>query len=643
MMKRKGFTLTELMGVLIILGLLSLIIIPLVSNILKEQKEKQYEQQITNIKLMAKNFGVDNLSILPTKDNESMDITIGQLKSLGYVEKNIVNPITEQEISDCARVTITKSGKNYNYTYNKDSENDNTCNVMGNVMISLSGNEYINKNGVTSYVITINETNQNNIINKYEIDRTKINLTGETNSTFNVIEGNGIYRIVINGGEKEGIVGLKLDSKAILKNGIDDMIGNGGIQALETVTVDNTTPTISFGTNGSSNWLKSASSIITVEDSLSGGDETTYKYIYTTNSNVNPSINFTSGFSYSETIGSGRYYLIATACDKAGNCIKEITNAFRLDNTSPEISNVVVNSCNNDTRTITVSGTDTDSGISGYLITNSTTTPSASSFISSGVSSWTSQAYPPGTYYAWVKDAVDNISLYTTVSVGTCYSDTVGPLITFGTNGSSSYVSSASTKLTVTDESEVASINYGWSTSSSSTSAGSLTTSGSILNSKCSRTTDGDCYLYVKACDIYGNCSEKRSNVFKLDVTAPVVTINSYSSCLNGLKMEYDMSDFGSKIVQHGYIFCDKDLGASTCYNDLIDSRLKTVSSTQSKIVTAEWTTCNPDESAHPKAHIGYSSWVIVIDAAGNIGKADTSSTTGDILPFNGVECNTCP
>ena len=344
MMKRKGFTLTELMGVLIILGLLSLIIIPLVSNILKEQKEKQYEQQITNIKLMAKNFGVDNLSILPTKDNESMDITIGQLKSLGYVEKNIVNPITEQAISDCARVTITKSGKNYNYTYNKDSENDNTCNVMGNVMISLSGNEYINKNGVTSYVITINETNQNNIINKYEIDRTKINLTGETNSTFNVIEGNGIYRIVINGGEKEGIVGLKLDSKAILKNGIDDMIGSGGIQALETVTVDNTTPTISFGTNGSSNWLKSASSIITVEDSLSGGDETTYKYIYTTNSNVNPSINFTSGFSYSETIGSGRYYLIATACDKAGNCIKEITNAFRLDNTSPEISNVVVNS-----------------------------------------------------------------------------------------------------------------------------------------------------------------------------------------------------------------------------------------------------------------------------------------------------------
>ena len=93
-MKKRGFTLIELMGVLIILGVLSLIIIPIVSNVLKEQKQNQYDQQIANIELMAKNFGSDNLVILPSEDGESMDITLGQLKSMGYVEKNIINPIT---------------------------------------------------------------------------------------------------------------------------------------------------------------------------------------------------------------------------------------------------------------------------------------------------------------------------------------------------------------------------------------------------------------------------------------------------------------------------------------------------------------------------------------------------------------------
>ena len=45
--KTKGFTLVELMGVLIIIGVLMLIIVPVTSNIIKEQKLKQYDQQVT--------------------------------------------------------------------------------------------------------------------------------------------------------------------------------------------------------------------------------------------------------------------------------------------------------------------------------------------------------------------------------------------------------------------------------------------------------------------------------------------------------------------------------------------------------------------------------------------------------------------
>ena len=89
-MKKNGFTLVELMGVLVVIGLLSLIIIPIFSNLLKKQKEDQYAQQIASIELSTKNFGSDNLFVLPNEDGDSMYITIGQLRGLGYIDKTII-------------------------------------------------------------------------------------------------------------------------------------------------------------------------------------------------------------------------------------------------------------------------------------------------------------------------------------------------------------------------------------------------------------------------------------------------------------------------------------------------------------------------------------------------------------------------
>lgn len=639
-MKKRGFTLIELMGVLIILGVLSLIIIPIVSNVLKEQKQKQYDQQIANIELMAKNFGSDNLVILPSEDGESMDITLGQLKSMGYVEKNIINPITEEEISNCARVTITKSGQNYNYAYDKDTENDTSCGDMtGGIIISAPVTKYIKKNEITSYIVTINDNDSENIINKYEIDRTKVSLVGETDAIYNIVEGNGIYRIVIRGGDQDGEVGLRLESKAILKNEIEDVIGIGGIEAEDTVVIDNTNPTITFGTNGSSTWSKEVSSTISVSDNLSGGVTSSYKYVYTKHTTDTPTNLFTSGTSYSQSGVTGNYYLIASACDRSGNCTTETSNAFKLDNTKPTISSATANSCSSNKRTITVKGSDSNSGISGYLITTSTSTPSASSFSSSTATSWTSSAYSSGTYYAWIKDAVGNISSSTTVSVGAC--DTTGPTITFGTDGSSSYVAQASTTVTATDSSGISSISYGWSTSNSSTSAGSSTTSGSTLSSKCSRTTDGDCYLYVKACDTHGNCSTKRTSAFKLDVTAPTITITNYYACATGLHEDYTMTDSGSGVAQYGKIHCDLNLGSDSCYGSISGTRIKSITPTSSKSISSEWTTCNTSGSDQPTGTTGCAFWVKAFDAVGNMSK---KNTTKNLKAFSSTTaCPSCP
>ena len=45
----KGFTLIEVLGVLILLGAISLITIPIVTNVIKDNKKTLYDIQIKNI------------------------------------------------------------------------------------------------------------------------------------------------------------------------------------------------------------------------------------------------------------------------------------------------------------------------------------------------------------------------------------------------------------------------------------------------------------------------------------------------------------------------------------------------------------------------------------------------------------------
>lgn len=55
-MKRKGFTLVELIGVLVIIGLIAVFSVPALTKTMKDSSEKQYEEYIKNIKLAAENY-----------------------------------------------------------------------------------------------------------------------------------------------------------------------------------------------------------------------------------------------------------------------------------------------------------------------------------------------------------------------------------------------------------------------------------------------------------------------------------------------------------------------------------------------------------------------------------------------------------
>lgn len=114
-MKNKAFTLIELLAVIILIGVLSLIATVTVNNTIKENKQKSCNMQIENIKTGAKNWASKNAFSLPSNENESITLTLKNLKDLGFVSKDIKNPKTNELFDDNIIITITKKENDYSY------------------------------------------------------------------------------------------------------------------------------------------------------------------------------------------------------------------------------------------------------------------------------------------------------------------------------------------------------------------------------------------------------------------------------------------------------------------------------------------------------------------------------------------------
>jgi type IV pilus assembly protein PilA len=129
-MKQKGFTLTELLAVIVILGVTAMIAIPAVTKSLKSYKKNLCDEQVANIKEAARVWGSDHLLELP-EEGETKTITLGDLQDNGYIDKDIKDPRnSNNEISRDITITITKKKKKYTYTVNyscdSSTESDTT-------------------------------------------------------------------------------------------------------------------------------------------------------------------------------------------------------------------------------------------------------------------------------------------------------------------------------------------------------------------------------------------------------------------------------------------------------------------------------------------------------------------------------------
>lgn len=144
----KGFTLVELLGVIIVLTVISLITIPLIDNTLKDSKEKVYNTQINNIALAAKNWAIDYMDelgeIMDDDGEKSVAINLGQLKIESYIDQNIKNPKTNVKFSDNLMIQINYINKDFTVVVldNADVTDINNIYSANAPYIVLVGNAY---------------------------------------------------------------------------------------------------------------------------------------------------------------------------------------------------------------------------------------------------------------------------------------------------------------------------------------------------------------------------------------------------------------------------------------------------------------------------------------------------------------------
>lgn len=113
MNNKKGFTLVELLAVLILLSVLALMIFPVVEDYVTSSRKQGNQVEIDNIIAATKNWEADNLDKIPDS-GETYTLTLGDLIDGGYIDE-VENHVTKTKMSTSTEITITNHNENYEY------------------------------------------------------------------------------------------------------------------------------------------------------------------------------------------------------------------------------------------------------------------------------------------------------------------------------------------------------------------------------------------------------------------------------------------------------------------------------------------------------------------------------------------------
>ena len=457
-MKKKGFTLIEMMAVLIILAILSMILIPLINDIISSSRKKAFRETVNNIlessRIYETGYVMDNgeeleYPVIITCDGEACEDTNGNKISF----KGPV-PISGRIILESAelmRAEVISNGQYCGSGTKGDIEVHEYCSMLDhtNPIISDPMTSNVSVSSTTnSVVVSIPEGlmfDEETGIERYDISiyegaiKLETKVYEEPSIVFRNLKNNTEYKIEIT-----GINGNRL--KTTIERNVTTLdIINPTISYINEPTVPvndyfkSQTLNVSFNKGDVENpeyYLRSGRSAVLSENYIAAcgsmddpsdcenveGNSLLANTWYKVSGNIN--------VVYSET-ASTETNLTALVYDGVNYGGADTKTVSKIDAASPNVSVTVAGTI------ATIVKSDAYTGVSAYCVLT-TNNSNDCTWIANTAEEATYTAPEAGTYYVFVKDGVGNVSSsvnFVTAQSSYC-SFTINQPITFNYTGS---------------------------------------------------------------------------------------------------------------------------------------------------------------------------------------------------------------
>lgn len=191
-MKRNGFTLVELLGVITLLAIILLITVPNITRTLQRNSENEYKHFVEELELATETYLQNNRSSYPQL-SEAGGVVLVRMEELidyGVIDSNLINPETKEKIKKSDLIVVRKNeDKVLEYTFLAASREIGEVTFVGveDVIRIQEGELYDFLKNVTAV-----ESGNNNVI-------TNITASIEDSTTLTVGMYNLVYEVKIGG------------------------------------------------------------------------------------------------------------------------------------------------------------------------------------------------------------------------------------------------------------------------------------------------------------------------------------------------------------------------------------------------------------------------------------------------------------